>query len=600
LTPSKIGRYEIQRELGRGMMGVVYEARDPSLNRTIALKVVRLVFAVSDKERDNFERRFLVEARVAARLSHPGIVVVHDIDRDAESGLLYIALEYLEGRTLAQILNDEGLLPWPEALRVVREVAEALHYAHGRGVVHRDIKPANIMVLPGGDVKIMDFGLAKHEMGHELTASGQLVGTPLFMAPEQVSGKPVDGRTEIFSLGSVTYTLLTGRRPFAADSVPRIMAKVVHQEPPRPSSIRADLPESLDYLVARAMAKAPDERYPHGKAMAEDAADVLAGRVPRHQKSWTPPEHGASTIVSAADDEVSDLLAGQLEEVDDSGAPMPPVSPEERPAAPPRTSPSPLRLLTLGMLLVGLTAYYLSIESPERLARLAGFVGPAAAPDAGGEATAPERAEETPSPALVAAGLPPADPVGAAEAAGAADETPSASPSPSPESSPVGPVPETEAGANPQASPVPSEAESPPRPATAAFSPAPSSESGVPAASPSRPSPLPKTPTGPMGRLSVRIEHQFKKASIRLWVDDRLVLDQALDSRTTRRALFFTERKGVVQETLKVTPGRHELRIQLKWDHNVETRRITARFRAGATRKLEIVAGGGKVSLAWD
>jgi serine/threonine protein kinase len=288
LTPSKIGRYEIQRELGRGMMGVVYEARDPSLNRTIALKVVRLVFAVSDKERDNFEKRFLLEARVAARLSHPGIVVVHDIDRDAGTGLLYIALEYLEGRTLAQILNDEGLLPWPEALRVVREVAEALHYAHGRGIVHRDIKPANIMVLPGGDVKIMDFGLAKHEMGHELTAAGQLVGTPLFMAPEQVSGKPVDGRTDIFSLGSVTYTLLTGRRPFAADSVPRIMAKVVHQEPPRPSSIRADLPESLDYLVARAMAKAPDERYADGKAMAEDVADALAGRVPRHQKSWAP------------------------------------------------------------------------------------------------------------------------------------------------------------------------------------------------------------------------------------------------------------------------------------------------------------------------
>jgi serine/threonine protein kinase len=544
LTPSKIGRYEIQRELGRGMMGVVYEARDPSLNRTIALKVVRLVFAVSDKERDNFEKRFLLEARVAARLSHPGIVVVHDIDRDAGTGLLYIALEYLEGRTLAQILNDEGLLPWPEALRVVREVAEALHYAHGRGIVHRDIKPANIMVLPGGDVKIMDFGLAKHEMGHELTAAGQLVGTPLFMAPEQVSGKPVDGRTDIFSLGSVTYTLLTGRRPFAADSVPRIMAKVVHQEPPRPSSIRADLPESLDYLVARAMAKAPDERYADGKAMAEDVADALAGRVPRHQKSWAPPERGESTIVSAADDEVSDLLAGHLEEVDDSGAQKPPVPREERPAAPPRASPSPLRLLTLGMLLVGLTAYYLSIESPERLARLVGFVAPPAAPEAAGRAAAPDRADLTPSPALAAAVLP------------------SAAPSASPESSPAGPVPE--------------------------------------AASSSRPSPLPKTSSGPMGRLSVRIEHQFKKGSIRLWVDDRLVLEQALDSRTTRRALFFTERKGVVEETLKVTPGRHELQIQLKWDDNVETRRIAAKFRAGATRKLEIEARGGKLSLAWD
>jgi eukaryotic-like serine/threonine-protein kinase len=283
-VPSRIGRYEIRAELGRGMMGVVYEGRDPSLNRTIALKVVRLVFAVSDKERDNFERRFLVEARVAARLSHPGIVVVHDIDRDTETGLLYIALEYLEGRTLAAILNDEGLLSWPEAVRIVRDVAEALHYAHGRGVVHRDVKPANIMVLPAGDVKIMDFGLAKHEMGHELTASGQLIGTPLFMAPEQVAGKPVDGRTDIFSLGSVLYTVLTGKRPFAADTVPRIMAKVAHQEPPPPTSLRRELPPSLDYLVARAMAKAPDDRYPDGRAFAEDLSDVLASRPP------PPPE----------------------------------------------------------------------------------------------------------------------------------------------------------------------------------------------------------------------------------------------------------------------------------------------------------------------
>jgi hypothetical protein len=214
------------------------------------------------------------------------------------------------------------------------------------------------------------------------------------------------------------------------------------------------------------------------------------------------------------------------------------------------------------MLLVGLTAYYLSIESPERLARLVGFVAPPAAPEAAGRAAAPDRADLTPSPALAAAVLPPADPVGAAEGASAAGEAPSAAPSASPESSPAGPVPE--------------------------------------AASSSRPSPLPKTSSGPMGRLSVRIEHQFKKGSIRLWVDDRLVLEQALDSRTTRRALFFTERKGVVEETLKVTPGRHELQIQLKWDDNVETRRIAAKFRAGATRKLEIEARGGKLSLAWD
>src|SRR5688572_24079192 len=160
--PSQIGRYEIRGELGRGMMGVVYEAHDPALGRTIALKTIRLALAPGDQERDDFERRFLAEARIAARLSHPGIVVVHDVGRDAAHGMLYIALEHLQGRTLADRVA-EGPLEWRDALRLVGRVAEALRYAHAQGVVHRDVKPANIMVLPTGEPKIMDFGIAKLE-----------------------------------------------------------------------------------------------------------------------------------------------------------------------------------------------------------------------------------------------------------------------------------------------------------------------------------------------------------------------------------------------------------------------------------------------------
>jgi serine/threonine-protein kinase len=181
---SQIGRYEIRKELGRGMTGVVYEVYDPALGRTIALKTIRLAVG-SVREREEYERNCLAEARIAARLSHPGIVVVHDVGRDEERGNLFIALEHFQGRTLAQ-MTAEGRPDWRETLRIVARVVEALDYAHSQHVVHRDIKPANIMVLPSGLPKIMDFGIAKLDAGHHTT--GQFLGTPLYMAPEQAVG----------------------------------------------------------------------------------------------------------------------------------------------------------------------------------------------------------------------------------------------------------------------------------------------------------------------------------------------------------------------------------------------------------------------------
>src|SRR5438128_4204206 len=238
-----IGRYEIRKELGRGMMGVVYEVHDPALGRTIALKTIR--FAVGTvKERAEYERRFLAEARIAARLSHPGIVVVHDVGRDAENGILFIALEHLHGQTLGQMCA-EGRPGWREALRIVARVAEALDYAHAQRVVHRDIKPANIMVLASGQPKIMDFGIAQLEVGHH-TATGQFLGTPLYMAPEQALGQPVDGRTDVFSLGSVAYTLLTGRPPFEAPNVPGVLTRVAYQEPKPMSELVGGLPVGVE------------------------------------------------------------------------------------------------------------------------------------------------------------------------------------------------------------------------------------------------------------------------------------------------------------------------------------------------------------------
>ncbi len=298
--PSRVGRYEIRRELGRGMMGVVYEAHDPSLRRAVALKVVRLVFAVTDADKANFEKRFFSEARIAGQLSHPGIVIAHDVGRDPATGLVYLAFELLQGRTLAEMTADGGRLPWVQAFEIGASVAQALHYAHGQGVVHRDVKPANIMVLPTGEPKIMDFGLAKVGVSSDLTGAGQSVGTPLFMSPEQVQGRKLDGRSDLFSLGSVLYTLLTGTRAFAAENVARIMRRVADHDPPKASTLVRRLPAATDYLLARALAKEPVYRYPDGRTMAEDLEDVLRGAPPRHRSGWTPPPPAPRTPLPPA------------------------------------------------------------------------------------------------------------------------------------------------------------------------------------------------------------------------------------------------------------------------------------------------------------
>lgn len=311
------------------MMGVVYEVHDPALHRTIALKTIRLAVGTV-KEREEYERRFLAEARIAARLSHPGIVVVHDVGRDEEKGILFIALEHLHGRTLAQMCDD-GRPAWKEALRIVARVAEALDHAHAQKVVHRDVKPANIMVLPSGQPKIMDFGIARLEAGHH-TATGHFLGTPLFMAPEQATGEPVDGRTDIFSLGSVAYNLLTGRPPFEAPNVPGVLARVAHQQPVPVTEHVAGLPEEVGYLLARAMAKAPADRYPRARMLAEDIDDVIAGRAPRHRKGWSPPALGDRTIASGWLEAPVAEVELELIDDDEKAAPAPPAPRRRRPA----------------------------------------------------------------------------------------------------------------------------------------------------------------------------------------------------------------------------------------------------------------------------
>ena len=296
-VPRTIGRYEIRKEIGRGAMGIVYQAHDPTLGRNVALKTISLNLAVSEEERSSFERRFLQEAKAAAALSNPNIVVVYEVGADPGTGLLYMALEFLRGKTLDAMLSLGQRLDWRETLRTVGRVDEALHHAHSQGVIHRDIKPANIMVLPSGEPKIMDFGIAKLEAG-ELTSAGRVLGSPSYMSPEQAEGERVDARSDLFSLGSVLYELLTGRRAFGGPSLPAILASLANQDPPPPTRLVPELPKGVDAILARALAKSPADRYPAGRPFAEDIEDVLGGRWPRHCRPPAGPK-AQQTVLSA-------------------------------------------------------------------------------------------------------------------------------------------------------------------------------------------------------------------------------------------------------------------------------------------------------------
>ena len=297
--PQRVGRYEIQRVIGRGMMGVVYQAHDSVLRRVVALKTISLAFAVTDKEQRAFARRFLEEGRAAATLAHPGIVIVYDLGRDAESNLLYMALEYLRGKTLDAILAARVPLDWREALRTTARVAEALHHAHQHRIVHRDIKPANIMILGSGEPKIMDFGVAKIESA-QLSMAGEVFGSPSYMSPEQAQGETVDARTDIFALGAVLYELVTGQKAFGGTDVPGILARVVYEEPTAVTRLVPGLPENLNRVVSRALAKSKDARYPTAKALAEDIDDLLNTRRPRFAGAAAQHE-GPTTIASGSD-----------------------------------------------------------------------------------------------------------------------------------------------------------------------------------------------------------------------------------------------------------------------------------------------------------
>ncbi len=261
MSPESIGRYKLVRELGRGAMGVVYEASDPNLGRTVALKTI-LVNTIGTNPLEVTDR-FKNEARAVGGLSHPNIVTVFDAGED--NGVLYIAMECLDGATLESHLTQWRTIPLDRALNITRQICAALDYANRKGIVHRDIKPANVMLLPDGTAKITDFGLAR--TAEAITMTGHVMGTPHYMSPEQVRGRPVDVRSDLFSVGVMLYEMLTGERPFEGQSITTIMYKIVHETPTPPRALDSSIPPGLSAVIERSLAKSPEDRYPNGAAL---------------------------------------------------------------------------------------------------------------------------------------------------------------------------------------------------------------------------------------------------------------------------------------------------------------------------------------------
>jgi len=260
-----LGRYLIEAEIGRGAMGVVYRAYDPQIGRQVAIKTISLSGQDFADERE-YRSRFLREVRAAGRLSHPGVVTIYDAGEDPETHEPYLVMEFVTGEPLSRVLARNRKLSLSVSLQYAQEIAEALDYAHTQGVVHRDIKPANILITDDGHAKIADFGVAW--MHQEVTQVGEVVGSPAYMAPEQMSGKPGDARSDLFSLGVVLYSMITGFRPFQGNSAKTVVFKVMNIEPIPVTSFQSNVSPELDAIVSRAIAKDPDERYPSGAALA--------------------------------------------------------------------------------------------------------------------------------------------------------------------------------------------------------------------------------------------------------------------------------------------------------------------------------------------
>lgn len=309
----RIGRYQILGELGRGAMGVVYKAQDSKIGRTVAIKTIRLSDLTEPRERARLRERLFREAQSAGILSHPNIVTIYDVQEEEETA--YVFMEFVDGPTLDAVIHAST--PAPDlVLSVLRQTAAALDYAHAKGIVHRDIKPANIMLGEDGIAKITDFGVAKL-VSQQMTQTGTMMGTPSYMSPEQIQGRPLDGRSDQFSLAVIAYELVSGEKPFVADSLPPLLFTIVREEPVSPQRLNPSLGAMLPAAIIKGLSKKPSDRYSSCSEFVE-AITAAARTTP----GWQPLPRGAAedlpTVIATTADATRETPAV-------TGAPTPPL-----------------------------------------------------------------------------------------------------------------------------------------------------------------------------------------------------------------------------------------------------------------------------------
>jgi serine/threonine-protein kinase len=523
-------------------MGVVYKARDPQIERIVAVKTVSM-WGQEIEEKKEFRMRFLNEAQAAGRLHHAGIVSIFDVGENPENQDPYIVLEYVSGESLNRVLAREKKLPVKKALQLASEIAEALDYAHEQGVVHRDIKPGNILVTEDGRAKIADFGIAKLNLAH-FTLPGRVMGTPAYMAPEQLSGEGVDGRSDLFSLGVILYALVTGHSPFQGNSATTVCFKVANREPVAATAFDLTLPPELDEVISRAMAKDPEQRYQRGSEFAEDLRRLQqifdVGSTTTSLRLLSPETKSTGTRTR----QTVQLATGRH-----------PVADMERAEKLVRNAiqTTPIRKIAFAgvalivVLLAGVQTKVLVI-----------------------------------TPRLGVNGL---------NIASNTSTVPSAE--------------RIQPGAGPVTDP-------PPKAVTAA-----TDSSSVPTTSvkskarkvrrfisaqpvsASEPQML-----MPFSNLDLAVQHQFKDATLFVWVDEKLALTRPLHGGTQKRMMVFNGIRGVDSETLRIPAGRHALRVRaLSADETIDlSKTVTAEFVGGGEKSLQVIIDkhNTAIHLTWQ